>query len=241
VSFEYASWSLPAGVYAGWTTRRSGVSTGMHGSNNIALHVGDEASAVAENRAWLRSSLIGQPDICWLNQTHSTVVVDIVEANPYQGQDGSHTQRSGIACAVMTADCLPVFLWSSSGTRIAAVHAGWRGLAQGILLNALTHFVTPEQVVCGIGPAISVSAFEVGEDVRSAFAGWPDAGVAFKARSIKGKYWCDLPMLAEAQLRQAGVSRVYQSSLCTFQDNTRFYSYRRDGQTGRMANLIWKV
>jgi YfiH family protein len=141
----------------------------------------------------------------------------------------------------MTADCLPVFFWTQSGDQIAAVHAGWRGLANGILGQALQVFPDPGRVICGIGPAISVHAFEVGLDVVTAFQHSPDYEAAFLASDRPDKYLCNLPLLAERQLRAAGVTRIYQSDLCTFENASLFYSYRRDGQTGRMANLIWKV
>ena len=241
MSFQYASWPLPAGVYAGWTTRLSGHSQAPFGSNNIAQHVGDDAIGVNRNRALLQQRLAGSPVICWLNQTHSTCVVDVAAADSRVGQDGCYTQQPLHACAVMTADCLPVFFWTHCGQQIAAVHAGWRGLANGILLSALQVFAQPTRVICGIGPAISAQAFEVGEDVVAAFQHWPVREEAFVPAKQAGKFWCDLPMLAEQQLRSAGVSHVYQARQCTYSNPALFYSYRRDGQTGRMANLIWKL
>ncbi len=241
MSFQYASWPMPAGVYAGWTTRQTGVSQGAYSSNNIARHVGDIVASVEWNRQLLRTRLIGQPEICWLNQTHSTNVVNTGLADITTAQDGCLTEQKGIGCCVMTADCLPVLFWTQSGSYIAAVHAGWRGLANGILDNALALFPAAERIFCGIGPAISVRAFEVGEDVKQAFQYWPDAQATFIKKDQPGKYWCDLPMLAETQLRAAGVADVYQSGLCSFEQEDLFYSYRRDGQTGRMANLIWKI
>lgn len=241
MSFEYADWPLPANVRVGWSTRVSGYSSSPFQNYNVAKHVSDINELVLANRELLRARLIGAPSICWLNQTHSSSVVNVNDVDINLGQDGCFTRQAQVACSVMTADCLPVFMWSVDGQQIAAVHAGWRGLADGILLNALSKFDHPSRVVCGIGPAISKSSFEVGEDVASAFSAFPDAQHHFQATGSVGKYWCDLPKLAEAQLRDAGVRAVYHSDLCTFENTHRFYSYRREGQTGRMANLIWKT
>ena len=240
MSFQYADWPLPANVLCGWSTRQSGYSVGALASNNLARHVGAD-SAVEANRALLAQRLAGSPTIHWLNQTHSTRVVDVRNIDPQVGQDGVTTTQAGQACCVMTADCLPVFLWSLSGQRVAVIHAGWRGLAQGILINALRFFDRESAIYAGIGPAISLSSFEVGQDVREAFASWAGAEQCFQPGVTEQKYQCDLPGLAAHQLRQAGVANVYFSHRCTFQDARHFYSYRRDGLTGRMANLIWKT
>lgn len=232
---------MPSGVLAGWTTRQSGYSRGDFAQHNIARHVGDNVQCVESNRRLMQQRLQGQPTPVWLNQTHSTEVIDVRDANLNKPQDGSYTQQVNIACCVMTADCLPVFMWRQNGEQVAAVHAGWRGLADGILLNALSQFEHPSQVICGIGPAISQPNFEVGHDVVTAFNTFPNYADCFQPADQRGKYLCDLPALAENQLRQAGVGQVYLSGICTFAQAKRFYSYRRDGQTGRMANLIWKL
>lgn len=241
MSFQLAPWPLPDNVRAGWTERDSGVSEGAFEAFNLALHVGDEEHRVIKNRQALTSVLDGQPDITWLNQTHSNVVVETNMADKSCGQDGSYTQRIKQACCVMTADCLPVFFWDDKGEQVAMAHAGWRGLADGILAETLGTFAQPKSVLAGIGPTISKANFEVGEDVIEAFSGWPNKDEFFTARSEIGKYDCDLAGLAEAQLQQLGVQTVYQSGLCTFGLKEQFYSYRRDGRTGRMANLIWKI
>lgn len=240
MSFNHADWPLPDGVYAGWSDRAGGVSNAPFDSMNLGRHVGDDDQAVLKNREVLRSELPGTPSIHWLNQTHSTVVVDVNDADPTCGQDGSYTVEAGKACCVMTADCLPVFFWQQDGTRVAIAHAGWRGLADGVLLNTLDNFAESELVSCGIGPAISGSCFEVGQDVFSAFAGWPDRDAFFRSGEKPGKYYCDLSGLAASQLRRAGVREVFFSKLCSYQQADQFFSYRRDGKTGRMANLIWR-
>lgn len=231
---------MPAGVRCGWTTRTGGYSQGALASNNMARHVGGD-DAVDANRALLRSRLPGQPRLSWLNQTHSTAVVPAALADPSVGQDGSVTTEPNLTCCVMTADCLPVFLWDASGEQVAAIHAGWRGLAEGILIQALSWFENPNRIYAGIGPAISQQHFEVGNDVRTAFQNWPNADSCFIDGVSPSKYQCDLPGLARAQLINAGVQQVYLSGICTYANEDKFYSYRRDGLTGRMANLIWKT
>lgn len=241
MSFQPAPWPLPDAVCAGWTTREDGLSEGAFNSFNLALHVGDDDERVMQNRQKLKSELVGQPDIVWLNQTHSAVVVEAAMADKNCGQDGSYSQQVNQACCVMTADCLPVFFWDEKGEQVAIAHAGWRGLADGILAETLATFPEPNLVNIGIGPAISQRCFEVGEDVVEAFSNWPNKDEFFTARSVAGKFDCDLAGLAETQMRQLGVQTVYQSGLCSYERADQLYSYRRDGKTGRMANLIWKI
>lgn len=241
MAFEYASWPLPASVQAGWTTRRSGVSTKPFDGFNIAYHVGDAPSAVAFNRALIRQQMQQSPNIAWLNQTHSTHVVQASNASTKEPTDASVTAQVGIACCVMTADCLPVFFWTKNGDQVAVAHAGWRGLANGILINTLQQFTNPADVICGLGPCIGPLAFEVGDDVKQAFASWPNSKACFKATDQPEKFLADLPLLAEQQLRKLGVIQVYRSDLCTVSNSSEYFSYRRDGETGRMANLIWKI
>lgn len=218
----------------------SGFSSEPYHYNNVARHVGGDPY-VNLNRALLKSRLVGQPNISWLNQTHSTVVVSTSDVNTQTGQDAVYSQSTLDACCVMTADCLPVFFWSQSGDQIAVAHAGWRGLANGILVKTLAKFDQPKRVFCGIGPAISQKQFEVGQDVFDAFSGWLIGDSTFSPGRQPGKYWCNLPKLAQWQLLSAGVSKVYLSNRCSYSEKEHFYSYRRDGLTGRMANLIWKV
>jgi len=232
---------MPANVQAGWSTRRSGVSSQPFDSFNVGRHVGDAASIVEQNRQLLRNRLQGYPEISWLNQTHSILVTEASQADSNKGQDASHTQRPKLACCVMTADCLPVFFWDAKGEQVAMAHAGWRGLADGILLKTLSTFSNPEKVYCGLGPAIGFSSFEVGEDVKSAFHAWLNIDSYFQPKPIAGKYCCDLPGLASEQLLAQGVQKVYRSNFCTLEQTKMFYSYRREGKTGRMANLIWKL
>lgn len=241
MSFDYAPWPLPANVQAGWSTRLSGYSAAPFNAFNVAHHVGECRATVQSNRALLQKRIMQQPNIVWLNQTHSINVTLAERANSTVPTDASITTQTGLACCVMTADCLPVYFWTKGGGTVGVAHAGWRGLANGILSKTLASFAEPAHVVCGLGPCIGPNAFEVGDEVKRAFANLPGYESCFVASHNQGKYLADLPRLAELQLKQLGVAQVYRSDLCTVALADRFYSYRREGQTGRMANLIWKI
>lgn len=233
------AWPLPENVSLGWTTRQGGVSTAPFDTFNLARHVGDQDNHITENRARLLTELPGADDIRWLSQTHSRIAVDATQVENGIEADAAFTTQQRLACCVMTADCLPVFFWNEDGSQVAVAHAGWRGLADGILEATLSSFASPHTVSCGLGPSIGPDAFEVGEDVLQAFSNWPEANNCFQPRPEPGKWLADLPALAAAWLKQAGVTAVYASGECTYQQAARYFSYRRDGQTGRMANLIW--
>lgn len=233
-------WPAPARVRALTTTRRGGISTGPWASMNPADHVGDDPAAVAANRARLmeRLALPGAPH--WLQQVHGTRVVPAATAGPGVAADGAWTAGAGIVCAVLTADCLPVLLCDRDGRRVAAVHAGWRGLAAGVLEAGVTALGTPPvELLAWLGPAISGAAYVVGDEVRRIFL--QHQAVAETAfRPAPGGAWhADLYALARQRLAGCGVHAVYGGNDCTFSAPQRFYSYRRDGQTGRMASLIW--
>ena len=224
-------WPAPAGVRAFTTTRAFG---------NLADHVDFEKSAVAARRAELRRHLPGEP--VWLAQVHGTRCVE-AEASPRGVEaDASVARTPGVVCAVLTADCLPVLFCDETGSVVAAAHAGWRGLAAGVLEATVAAMAVPgDRLLAWLGPAIGPAAFEVGADVVSAFTA-DDAGAAsaFVAKA-DGKWLCDLGALAHRRLRGMGVERVFGGRQCTFADAQRFYSYRREGVTGRMASLIWIV
>ena len=232
-------WPLPEGVKLGWTRRQGGVSDAPFATFNLAHHVGDEAQAVQRNRERLLAHMPGCNAIRWLSQVHGCVVGDVTRIQDGTEADAAYTEQPGLACAVMTADCLPVFFWTGQGDAVACAHAGWRGLADGVLLNTLERFAEPAQVCIGFGPAIGPKAFEVGEDVVQAFAGWPGRDECFNPGVRPGKYLADLVGLAERQLQQAGVTNFYRFNACTLTETEHYFSYRREGQTGRMANLIW--
>lgn len=231
-------WPAPANVHACVTTRAGGVSAAPFDALNLGAHVGDDPAAVAENRHRLLALLDCRA--AWLEQVHGVVVV---EADPSRvlEADASWSSTPGVACTVMTADCLPVLFCDRAGTRVAAAHAGWRGLVAGVLEASVAALGCPAaEVLVWLGPAIGPQAFEVGAEVREAFvARHPEAAAAFAPSANPGRFMADLYHLARMRLAAAGVSAVYGGGLCTFTDAARFYSYRRASRTGRQASLVW--
>lgn len=230
-------WPAPARVKSCVTTRAGGVSAGPFASFNLGDHVGDDPVAVAKNRQRLVSLLGCRP--AWLSQVHGTQVVEALAERDVEA-DASWSATPGVACAIMTADCLPALFCDRAGTRVAAAHAGWRGLAAGVLEATLDALALPaDQVLVWLGPAIGVQAFEVGAEVREAFiAQHPQATEAFSPSHNAGKFMADIYQLARIRLAARGVTAVYGGDFCTYND-PRFYSYRRAAQTGRFASLIW--
>ncbi|TFH90963.1 peptidoglycan editing factor PgeF [Vibrio ouci] len=233
------NWPAKKQVKAIASTRVGGFSIGPYQGLNLGTHVGDEQAIVVKNRADLALAASMPSAPIWLNQTHSTVVEDAFEPTEQViDADGLFTASAGVVCSAMTADCLPVLLTNIEGTQVAAVHAGWRGLANGIVENAVAKF--DGEVMAWIGPAIGQAAFEVGQDVVDAFTSViPEAEQAFTAKLELGKWLADMNMLVTQRLNSVGVDQVYYSNLCTFENANRFYSYRRDGITGRQATFIW--
>ena len=238
----YPDWPAPANVQAVTTTRQAGVSNAPYQSLNLADHVGDDPGLVGQNRLLIqrRLQLLRQP--VWLQQVHGNAIVDAALCAEHPAADAGFTTRANVVCAVLTADCLPVLFCDREGTRVAAAHAGWRGLAGGVLENCVRGLGTdPGQMLAWLGPAIGPDAFEVGEEVRQAFVEQnPLCGAAF-AVGLQGRWLADLYRLARIRLQAVGVTAVYGGGCCTYSDEQRFYSYRRDGVTGRMASLIWLV
>ena len=244
MSMIIPDWNAPQNVKAFASTRFDGFSTGAYQGLNLGTHVGDDASLVESNRAWLKQHANMPTAPVWLNQTHSTDVVTVLEpVMNVLDADGTYTTAKGVVCSAMTADCLPVILTDTKGTQVAAVHAGWRGLAGGIIENAVAKFSnldSSNQIIAWLGPAIGKEAFEVGEDVLEAFVRFnPQAKLAFKAKSEPGKWLANMSQLATQRLHKVGVTSVTDSNLCTYADSDSFYSYRRDGITGRQATFIW--
>lgn len=236
-------WPAPASVRALVTSRQGGVSLPPYDQMNLAEHVGDDPVAVARNRVLLRqlADLPGEP--VWLQQVHGVAILDAdVSRSPEVAAlaDGSLTRQPGRVLAVLTADCLPVLFSRADGRMVMAVHAGWRGLADGILAEAMKAAEGgAQQWLAWIGPAIGVSAFEVGPEVRAAFM---QAGRALPEHFVPGQgdRWCaDLAGIARWQLQELGLSWVGGACWCSSADPQRWYSYRRDGVTGRMASLVW--
>jgi YfiH family protein len=236
----YPDWPAPPAVRAFVTTREGGLSTGPYASLNLGDHVGDEASAVAANRRLLRACLPAEP--LWLRQVHGVDVADAgVACDSPPEADAAVARHAGRVCGVLTADCLPVLLCDTSGGVVAAAHAGWRGLSGGVLERTVEAMGVPaEQVLAWLGPAIGPAAFEVGAEVREAFvAEDPCAAAAFQPGVMPGKWWADLPALARQRLARQGVLRVHGGDSCTYRNGRRFFSYRRDGVTGRFGSFIW--
>ncbi len=233
-------WPMVAQVKAYTTTRYGGVSLPPYDSFNLATHVGDDLQHVLRNRQRLRHLLALPSEPVWLSQTHSTQVIKLpLTDNLIPEADAAYTQQRHQICAVMTADCLPVLFYSSSG-EIAAAHAGWRGLSEGILENTLAYFQAERQdIIAWLGPAIGPEAFEVGDDVRQQFIQHdPNAKQAFIANG-RDKFLTNIYLLARQRLKQAGLNKIYGGRYCTMKDPHLFFSYRRQKQTGRMVSLIW--
>jgi hypothetical protein len=231
-------WPAPPNVRSLATTRHGGVSISPYASLNLGDHVGDDPVAVAANRARLREMLPGEP--VWLKQVHGSGIVNADCAAGIPEADGSHARKSGVVCAVLTADCLPVLLCDRAGTVVAAAHAGWRGLVGGVVEAAVQSMAAePGDILAWLGPAIGPRAFEVGGEVRMAFMrSAPEAELAFRPHG-DGKWLADIYLLARQRLARVGVTQVFGGGECTYHDHEHFYSYRRDGVTGRMASLVW--
>lgn len=238
-------WPAPSTVRALSTWRHGGVSTAPYASLNLGDHVGDEPASVAENRGRLMAAagLPAQPQ--WLSQVHGTDVVDLdalssVDAGPLGRADACFARQPRRVCAILTADCLPILLAADTGNLVGAAHAGWRGLAGGVietLVGALP--VPPEQLMAWLGPAIGPEHFEVGAEVRETLLrGDPGAASSFRPNA-RGRFLADLGQLARRRLAALGVERIYGGGYCTFAEADRYFSHRRDGTTGRQATLIW--
>jgi YfiH family protein len=230
-------WPAPATIKSCVTTRAGGVSLAPFDSFNLGDHVDDDPRAVAANRLYLTSHLAVQP--AWLSQVHG---IDVAHADPLHvvAADASWTDTPNVACTIMTADCLPVLFCDRAGTRVAAAHGGWRGLAAGILEATVDRMQAPgSEIIVWLGPAIGPKAFEVGPEVREAFMRThPETIEAFVPSFNDGRFMADIYALARLRLAACGVTAVYGGGLCTVTD-PRFYSYRRSARTGRFASLVW--
>jgi YfiH family protein len=231
-------WDAPANVAAISTTRSGGVSGGPYAALNLGDHVGDDPAAVAENRRRLRVALRLPGEPAWLQQVHGTRL-----RLPGDGDacaDACLADHPGGVCVVMTADCLPVLFCNAAGTRVAAAHAGWRGLLAGVLEQTLAGFDDPpREVLAWLGPAIGPRAFEVGDEVRGGFVAVHSADADAFLPSRPGHWLADIYALARRRLRSCGLERVHGGGWCTVSEPARFFSYRRDGASGRMASLVW--
>ena len=242
-----AEWPAPGNVRALTTLRTGGASSGPYHSLNLGDHVGDDPHPVAQNRQLLSGLLPGADNLCWLQQVHGTEVIEAGELPGPPRADASWSRTRGQACVVLTADCLPVLFCSRSGDVVAAAHAGWRGLLAGVLEQTIAAMgVEDGDLLAWLGPAIGPGAFEVGAEVRSAFLGAAPSGQREQVEACfapsphtPGRFLADLYALARQRLAPLGPGAVFGGGYCTFTDAQRFFSYRRDGGTGRMASLIF--
>jgi YfiH family protein len=243
-------WPAPPNVQAVCTTRDGGVSQGRYESLNLGDHVGDEPAHVVQNRDRLRGAIGARP--VFLQQVHGTGVAALDAAQDMvrdgTAADACTATAAGLACTIMVADCLPVLFTDEAGHRVAAAHAGWRGLAGGVLEQAMKAFAAEgsPRVIAWLGPCIGPEAFEVGAEVKAAFeAHASEAAACFKPAGAPGKWLADLPALARQRLRAAGVASVHGNdggnAWCTVANPSRFFSHRRDGVSGRFAALVWKA
>lgn len=254
LNFIVPNWPAPANVKALQTTRTGGISQAPYESLNFGAHVNDDAIAVAKNRQLLSPYLPSEP--VWVNQVHGIEVIDAAKSTCMQNADASFTTKPNVVCVTMTADCLPVLFCDKAGTVVAAVHAGWRGLCDGVIEAAVNKLsVEKSEILAWLGPAIGPDAFEVGDEVRQQFIQHDQqAEQAFQSlgdHEINQKWLCNMYMIAQQRLNKIGVTQIYGGSehgtydknctekFCTYTDDARFFSFRRDKVTGRMASLIW--
>lgn len=232
-------WPAPDNVHAATTLRTGGVSAGAYASFNPALHVGDHSDRVIENRRKIKALLDLPSEPVWLKQIHSNYVIDAAKSATLQQADASYSTEPGIVCTVMTADCLPLLVCDSDGTCVAAIHAGWKGLLAGIVTNTIKT-LQKQNLLVWLGPAIGPECFEVGAEVRDAFVDKSTINInAFKERD-GDKWLANIYQLASNELMMWGIDKIYGGNFCTFTEPERFYSYRRDKETGRMVSLIWR-
>ena len=234
-----ANWPAPSQVRALTTLKTGGVSSGVFSTLNLAAHVGDEREAVTNNRAELKRALCLPAEPCWLSQVHGCGVVDVSVGSVGTVADAAYTTTPGPVVAVMTADCIPLFLSDTDGSFVAIVHVGWRGLCVGVIEALLGKLALPSgRILAWTGPGIGSDVYQVRADVREtlidAFPGHESALAA------TGNHWiADLPKMVEQRLRRQGVIHIFHSGQCTYRQADAYFSYRRDGQCGRMASLAW--
>ncbi len=237
LNFIVPDWPVPANVKALQTTRAGGISQAPYDSLNFGEHVKDNPMHVAHNRQLLSLYLPSEP--AWLNQVHGISVVDAANTICVPGADASYTMRKNVVCVTMTADCLPVLLCDTAGTVVVAIHAGWRSLCDGVIEATVSKLTAkPADLLAWLGPAIGPNAFEVGDEVREQFI-TKDAQAELAFQAHGDKWLGDIVQIATQRLNKLGVTKIYGGDLCTFTDEERFFSFRRDGDTGRMATMIW--
>lgn len=233
-------WSVPKNIHAAVTLRTGGFSRHPFSSLNLASHSNDKPIRVQKNRKLISQVLNLPAEPVWLEQVHGSRVIKAKQTQQPIQADASYSDEAGIVCVVLTADCLPVLLASTNGTKIAAIHAGWKGLLAGIISNTI-NAIGSTQVIAWLGPAIGANCFEVGHEVKNAFISQSKAfSPAFCKKKGDSTYLANIYQLAMIELSSMGVSKIYGGNYCTVTDQENFYSFRRDGETGRMATLIWR-
>lgn len=234
-----ANWPAPKHIRAGASLRTGGHSQQPYDELNLAFHVGDNPENVKKNRNTLTKNLLLQSDPVWLEQIHSSKIVCINSALENIEADASYTTTKNKVCTVMTADCVPILFCSDGGTKVAAVHAGWKGICAGIIENSIKMLTPPESLLAWIGPCISAKHYEIGRDVYESCTNHSTLlEKAFQQRD-ENHWHCDLVKIIKILLENCGVEAIYECNLCTYENADLFFSYRRDGKTGRTASMVW--
>jgi YfiH family protein len=240
VAWIEPDWPAPAAVRALSTFRGGGVSASPYASLNLGEHVGDAPAAVAENRRRLAVAAALPAEPVWLTQVHGAAVANLDQDDPALTVDAAFTRRKERVCAILTADCLPILLTADSGTVVGAVHAGWRGLAAGVIEAGVAAFGVPApSVLAWLGPCIGPRHYEIGAEVAPALLSADGGAGAGLEKNSRGRFMADLARLARRRLERLGITRIYGGTQCTFSEAQRYFSHRRDGQTGRQATFIW--
>jgi YfiH family protein len=234
-----ANWSAPNHVKAGTSIRTGGYSRSPYNESNLSLNVGDDPKNVKKNRSALVHHLELNEEPVWLEQTHSEKMFSINHVPENLKADGSYTTKKNRVCVITTADCVPVLFSNNEGTKVAAIHVGWKGICRGIVENAVKIFSCPRSTIVWIGPCISNKYYEIGEDVYSNFLDYSNSLESAFKKSNKKKWYCSLGDIVKILLKNSGINKIHECGLCTYQMNSLFFSYRRDGDTGRTASMIW--
>jgi len=235
----WADWPIPKHVRAGTSLRNGGISQPPYNELNLGLHVGDDQKKVLYNRETLSQYLKLRSQPVWLDQEHSTNIISLDDHTKEAPADGSYTTTKNNTCTIMTADCVPILFCNAAGTKVAAIHAGWKGICNGIIENAVNLFSNPDTVFVWIGPCISGKYYEVGKDVyEKCLEHDMTLESAFTQRN-QDHWLCELAEIVKIILKKSEVGLIYECGLCTYKMDKLFYSYRREGVTGRTASMIW--
>lgn len=234
-----ADWPAPDHVRAGTSIRIGGYSKSPYDKSNVSLSVGDDPKHVKKNRAALSCYLGLDGEPIWLEQTHSEKILSVNNIPTNLKADGSYTTKQNRICVVTTADCVPILFCNNEGTKVAAIHAGWKGICRGIIENAVKIFSCPESTIVWIGPCISNEYYEIGENVYSNLLDYSNLLKSAFKKNDKKNWYCSLSDIAKILLKNSGINKIHECGLCTYKMDSLFFSYRRDGDTGRTASMIW--